>query len=64
MPKKDKPTRKEGTFAFDLWQNLEIGDIVIMKKGYEFPADVLIIDSEILQHSDKKTNNFSGEKTT
>lgn len=31
LTRKDKSMRREGTFAFDLWQNLKIGDVIIMK---------------------------------
>lgn len=60
LARKEKSMRREGTFAFDLWQNLKIGDVIIMKQGQEFPADVLIIDSEFLQHSEKKKNVVAG----
>ena len=47
LNKKDKQDiRREGTFALDLWQHLKIGDVIIIKQGQEFPADVLIIDAE------------------
>lgn len=29
----DSGLRREGTFAFDLWQHLKIGDIIIVKQG-------------------------------
>ena len=32
LNKKDKTqSRREGTFAFDLWQHLRIGDVIIIK---------------------------------
>jgi len=49
-----KNRKKIGTFAFDVWQNLKIGDIIIVKDGQEFPADVLILDSELINYSEKK----------
>lgn len=33
-----------------------------MKKDYEFPADMLIIDSDLLDHSEKMTENNIGIK--
>lgn len=33
-----------GRFAFDLWENIKIGDIILLKPHQEFPADVLLLD--------------------
>ena len=43
-----------GYFAFDLWENLKIGDIIIIKQHQEFPADCLLLDSEYRSRNEQK----------
>jgi hypothetical protein len=56
-----KAQRREGTFAFDLWQNLQIGDVIIVKQGQEFPADVVIVDAECVQGGGRR--NQQGQQS-
>jgi hypothetical protein len=48
------------SFAYDLWQNLKIADIIVVKQGSELPADCLILDQHFLQQSEKKRNVVEG----
>jgi hypothetical protein len=43
-----------GQFAFDLWENLKIGDMIIVKQHQEFPADVLLLDSEYRASNERR----------